>query len=78
MPRATADIRELEHEGDRLTRESDRSAQPHVRDAVRCDDAACQLASVLDDVCDHIDEAGQHRRHQVRQVPLKGAPAAAG
>ncbi|HEV8103914.1 MAG TPA: DUF47 family protein [Gaiellaceae bacterium] len=66
-----ADIRELEHEGDRLTREvinllNSTFVTPFDRDDMY------QLASVLDDVCDHIDEAADNiDAYEVREVPLK-------
>src|SRR6476620_4907267 len=51
-----ADIRELEHEGDRLTREvvnllNSTFVTPFDRDDIYL------LAGAIDDVCDHIDEA---------------------
>ena len=50
------DIKELEHEGDRLTRELvDLLNRTFVTPFDRED--LFQLASALDDVCDHIDEA---------------------
>jgi uncharacterized protein len=50
------DIKELEHEGDRLTRELiDLLNRTFVTPFDR--DDMYQLASALDDVCDHIDEA---------------------
>jgi uncharacterized protein len=50
------DIKELEHEGDRLTRElvdllNRTFVTPFDRDDIY------ELASALDDICDHIDEA---------------------
>jgi len=66
-----AEIRELEHEGDRLTREvinllNSTFVTPFDRDDMY------QLASVLDDVCDHIDEAADNiDAYEVREVPLK-------
>ncbi len=66
-----ADIRELEHEGDRLTREvinllNSTFVTPFDRDDMY------RLASVLDDVCDHIDEAADNiDAYEVREVPLK-------
>jgi predicted phosphate transport protein (TIGR00153 family) len=50
------DIKELEHEGDRLTRElvdllNRTFVTPFDRDDIS------ELASALDDICDHIDEA---------------------
>src|SRR5215207_9109351 len=50
------DIKELEHEGDRLTRELvDLLNRTFVTPFDR--DDMYELATVLDDVCDHIDEA---------------------
>jgi predicted phosphate transport protein (TIGR00153 family) len=50
------DIKELEHEGDRLTRELvDLLNRTFVTPFDR--DDMYQLASALDDICDHIDEA---------------------
>jgi predicted phosphate transport protein (TIGR00153 family) len=50
------DIKELEHEGDRLTRELvDLLNRTFVTPFDR--DDMYELASVLDDICDHIDEA---------------------
>ena len=65
------DIRELEHEGDRLTREvinllNRTFVTPFDRDDMY------RLASVIDDICDHIDEAADNiDAYKVRQVPLK-------
>ncbi len=62
-------IRESEHEGDRLTREviellNQSSATPFDRaDLYR-------LASVIDDICDHVDEAADNiDAYEVRDVP---------
>jgi predicted phosphate transport protein (TIGR00153 family) len=50
------DIKELEHEGDRLTRELvDLLNRTFVTPFDR--DDMYELASALDDICDHIDEA---------------------
>jgi predicted phosphate transport protein (TIGR00153 family) len=50
------DIKELEHEGDRLTRELvDQLNRTFVTPFDR--DDMYQLAGALDDICDHIDEA---------------------
>jgi len=50
------DIKELEHEGDRLTRELvDLLNRTFVTPFDR--DDMYQLASALDDICDHVDEA---------------------
>jgi predicted phosphate transport protein (TIGR00153 family) len=65
------DIRELEHEGDRLTHEvvnllNRTFVTPFDRDDMY------RLASVLDDVCDHIDEAADNiDAYEVRDVPGK-------
>src|SRR5256714_15672422 len=53
------EIKELEHEGDRLTRElvdllNRTFVTPFDRDDMD------QLATALDDVCDHVDEAAGH------------------
>ncbi len=59
FPRADGllrDIKELEHEGDRLTREVvDLLNRTFVTPFDR--DDMYELASALDDICDHIDEA---------------------
>ena len=63
------DIRELEHEGDRLTHEvinllNRTFVTPFDRDDMY------RLASVIDDVCDHIDEAADNiDAYEVRDVP---------
>ena len=65
------DIRELEHEGDRLTHEvinllNRTFVTPFDRDDMY------RLASVIDDVCDHIDEAADNiDAYEVRDVPEK-------
>src|SRR5438445_5526390 len=65
------DIRELEHEGDRLTHEvinllNRTFVTPFDRDDMY------RLASVIDDVCDHIDEAADNiDAYEVRHVPDK-------
>jgi predicted phosphate transport protein (TIGR00153 family) len=54
--RLLRDIKDLEHEGDRLTRELvDLLNRTFVTPFDR--DDMFQLASALDDICDHIDEA---------------------
>src|SRR5260370_23821421 len=64
-------IKELEHEGDRLTHEvinllNRTFVTPFDRDDMY------RLASVIDDVCDHVDEAADNiDAYEVRQVPLK-------
>jgi len=65
------DIRELEHEGDRLTHEvinllNRTFVTPFDRDDMY------QLASVIDDVCDHIDEAADNiDLYEVKDVPAR-------
>jgi uncharacterized protein len=65
------DIRELEHEGDRRTHEvinllNRTFVTPFDRDDMY------RLASVIDDVCDHIDEAADNiDAYEVRDVPQK-------
>src|SRR5207253_4511642 len=65
------DIRELEHEGDRLTHEvinllNRTFVTPFDRDDMY------RLASVIDDVCDHVDEAADNiDAYEVREVPEK-------
>jgi predicted phosphate transport protein (TIGR00153 family) len=65
------DIRELEHEGDRLTHEvinllNRTFVTPFDRDDMY------RLISVVDDVCDHIDEAADNiDAYEVRDVPEK-------
>ena len=65
------DIRELEHEGDRLTHEvinllNRTFVTPFDRDDMY------QLASVIDDVCDHIDEAADNiDLYEVGEVPMR-------
>jgi uncharacterized protein len=65
------DIRELEHEGDRLTHEvinllNRTFVTPFDRDDMY------RLASVIDDVCDYVDEAADNiDAYEVRDVPQK-------
>jgi predicted phosphate transport protein (TIGR00153 family) len=65
------DIRELEHEGDRLTHEvinllNRTFVTPFDRDDMY------RLASVIDDVCDHVDEAADNiDAYEVSDVPQK-------
>ena len=65
------DIRELENEGDRLTREvinllNRTFVTPFDRDDMY------RLATAIDDVCDHIDEAADNiDAYEVRDVPDK-------
>lgn len=65
------DIRELEHEGDRLTHAViDLLNRTFVTPFDR--DDMYRLASVIDDVCDHIDEAADNiDAYEVRDVPDK-------
>jgi uncharacterized protein len=65
------DIRELEHEGDRLTREViDLLNRTFVTPFDR--DDMFRLATVIDDVCDHVDEAADNiDAYEVRHVPGK-------
>ena len=65
------DIRELEHEGDRLTHEvinllNRTFVTPFDRDDMY------RLATVIDDICDHVDEAADNiDAYEVRDVPQK-------
>jgi uncharacterized protein len=65
------DIRELEHEGDRLTREvinllNRTFVTPFDRDDMY------RLATVIDDICDHVDEAADNiDAYEVKRVPDK-------
>ena len=63
------DIRELEHEGDRLTHEVvDLLNRTFVTPLDR--DDMYRLASAIDDVCDHVDEAADNiDAYEVRDVP---------
>src|SRR6478735_1244154 len=65
------DVRELEHEGDRLTREViDLLNRTFVTPFDR--DDMYRLISVIDDVCDHVDEAADNiDAYEVREVPQK-------
>ncbi|HST17842.1 MAG TPA: DUF47 family protein [Gaiellaceae bacterium] len=64
-----ADIRELEHEGDRLTHQViDLLNRTFVTPFDR--DDLYRLASALDDICDHVDEAADDiDAYEVREVP---------
>ena len=66
-----ADIRELEHEGDRLTHAViDLLNRTFVTPFDR--DDMYRLASVIDDVCDHVDEAADNiDAYEVVDVPPK-------
>src|SRR3954469_13845872 len=65
------DIRELETEGDRLTRAViDLLNRTFVTPLDRED--MYRLASAIDDVCDHVDEAADNiDAYEVREVPAK-------
>jgi len=65
------DIRELEHEGDRLTHEViDLLNRTFVTPLDR--DDMYRLAGAIDDVCDHVDEAADNiDAYEVREVPAK-------
>src|SRR5436309_10199035 len=66
------DIRELEHEGDRLTHAViDLLNRTFVTPFDR--DDMYRLASVIDDVCDHVDEAADNiDAYEARDVPPTG------
>jgi len=65
------DIREAEHEGDRLTHEvinllNRTFVTPFDRDDMY------RLASAIDDVCDHVDEAADNiDAYEVQRVPMR-------
>ncbi len=67
--RSCATIRDAEHEGDRLTREvinllNRTFVTPFDRDDMY------RLATVIDDICDHVDEAADNiDAYEVRDVP---------
>ena len=64
-----ADIREAEHEGDRLTHEVVNLLNRTFVTPLDRDDMY-RLASAIDDVCDHIDEAADNiDAYEVRDVP---------
>jgi predicted phosphate transport protein (TIGR00153 family) len=63
------DIREAEHEGDRLTREVINLLNSTFVTPLDRDDMY-RLASVLDDICDHIDEAADDiDAYEVQEIP---------
>src|SRR5712692_4126803 len=63
------DIREAEHEGDRLTREVINLLNRTFVTPLDRDDMY-RLATVLDDICDHIDEAADDiDAYEVQTVP---------
>jgi predicted phosphate transport protein (TIGR00153 family) len=65
------DIHELEHEGDRLTREVINLLNRTFVTPLDRDDMY-RLASAIDDVCDHVDEAADNiDLYEVREVPTK-------
>jgi predicted phosphate transport protein (TIGR00153 family) len=65
------DIREAEHEGDRLTHAViDLLNRTFVTPLDR--DDMYRLASAIDDVCDHVDEAADNiDAYEVRDVPMR-------
>jgi predicted phosphate transport protein (TIGR00153 family) len=66
-----ADIREAEHEGDRLTYELINLLNRTFVTPLDRDDIY-RLASAIDDVCDHIDEAADNiDAYEVRDVPAR-------
>jgi len=65
------DIRELEHEGDRLTHEVIHLLNRTFVTPLDRDDMY-RLASAIDDVCDHVDEAADNiDAYEVKHVPDK-------
>jgi predicted phosphate transport protein (TIGR00153 family) len=66
-----ADIREAEHEGDRLTHEVINLLNRTFVTPLDRDDMY-RLASAIDDVCDHIDEAADNiDLYEVKDVPAR-------
>jgi predicted phosphate transport protein (TIGR00153 family) len=66
-----ADIREAEHEGDRLTHEVINLLNKTFVTPLDRDDMY-RLASAIDDVCDHVDEAADNiDAYEVRNVPMR-------
>jgi predicted phosphate transport protein (TIGR00153 family) len=67
--RRLLDIREAEHEGDRLTHEVINLLNRTFVTPLDRDDMY-RLASAIDDVCDHVDEAADNiDAYEVRDVP---------
>src|SRR6476659_8351940 len=65
------DIRELEHEGDRLTHEVINLLNRTFVTPLDLDDMY-RLASAIDDICDYIDEAADNiDAYEVREVPRR-------
>src|SRR2546423_15594871 len=70
------DIREAEHEGDRLTHEVINLLNRTFVTPLDRDDMY-RLASVIDDVCDHVAEAADNiDAYEVGKVPDKATPQA--
>jgi uncharacterized protein len=69
-------IREAEHEGDRLTHEViDLLNRTFVTPLDR--DDMYRLATVIDDICDHVDEAADNiDAYEVREVPARAVEQA--
>ncbi len=69
-------IRESEHEGDRLTHEViDLLNRTFVTPLDR--DDMYRLATVIDDICDHVDEAADNiDAYEVREVPVRAVEQA--
>jgi len=66
-----ADIREAEHEGDRLTHEVINLLNRTFVTPLDRDDMY-RLASAIDDICDHIDEAADNiDLYEVKDVPAR-------
>ena len=65
------EIRELEHEGDRLTHEVISLLNRTFVTPLDRDDMY-RLATVIDDVCDHVDEAADNiDAYEVTEVPVR-------
>src|SRR5258708_39186362 len=66
-----SDIREAEHEGDRLTHEVINLLNRTFVTPLDRDDLY-RLATVIDDICDYVDEAADNiDAYEVREVPLR-------